>query len=100
MSDELRCVKCGSGSVIPEAQIADRTGHGFAWHDMEVTVNRNPDSIFKGSVRSPLRADVCGACGFVELHVADPEKLWAAHEEGRFRKQVDASDRRINPADY
>ena len=88
MNTELRCVKCGSSSLIPDARIADRTGHGFATFDLEVTVNRNPEGLLKGAVRSPLRANVCGSCGFVELNVEDAAKLWEAHREALQRTEA------------
>jgi hypothetical protein len=42
--------------------------------------------IFKGAVSSKLRAWICGACGFTELYVTNPQKLLEA-----FREQTPAA---------
>lgn len=76
MQDSEMCPKCKSTQVIKRARIADR-GHGNATTDLCVELYENPDAmIFKGTRRVPLRAWVCGSCGYTELYVDNPEDLW------------------------
>ena len=82
---EQVCLKCGSKSIIPKAELADRTGHGPVWHRLEVSVRRTPDGLLPNKVKSEVRADVCGHCGFMELHAVDFASLWAAHQEATSR---------------
>jgi len=71
----LTCLRCGSSSVIPDAEILDGNGA-----PLKVNVQRKPDaSVFKGRVYSETRFQVCGVCGNVELYVEDPESLWEAY---------------------
>jgi hypothetical protein len=71
--------------VIPNAYVLDR-GHYDRQHHLKAVVEENPDAwLFKGEVRTSLKAWVCGACGFTELYAKDPGALLAAH-----RKQSEA----------
>ena len=73
-----RCLRCGSDSVIPDARLVDR-GDADARKPAEVGVVTNPAAwVFKGEVRTPTRAQVCGDCGFVEVYATDPDVLWQA----------------------
>ena len=75
----LRCPRCGSDAVIPDARLVDR-GDGDARHTLEVGLVRQPDAMLvKHEERVAVRAQVCGDCGFVELYAADPAKLWGAY---------------------
>ena len=65
----LQCPKCGSSKIIPRARVPI---HPNA--DLSVVVYGNPDAlIFKEQLLGPLRADICGDCGHVELRVENPE---------------------------
>ena len=44
--------------------------------------------LFRGGVRSRLRAWVCGNCGYTELFVDDASLLWETYQ----RSQRDASE--------
>ena len=76
------CARCGSSKIIPDVQVIDKgpNGHG----DLQVTILLEPHaSIFKGRQYIPLRARVCGDCGFTELFVKDPELIWNAYVKSR-----------------
>ena len=74
-----RCLKCGSGAMIPGVRVVDR-GDGDVRKTTEVGLATKPDAVlFKGEVRVETRAVVCGDCGFVELYATDPAALWDAH---------------------
>ena len=75
------CLKCGSGDVIPDVYILDR-GHHDAAGNLKVVIEERPDAwLFKGEVRTSLKAWVCGACGFTELYAKNPADLLAAHRK-------------------
>ena len=77
----LRCLRCGSDSVIPDVRLLDR-GHGDDRRPQELGVQKHPDAmLFKDEVRVRTRAQVCADCGFVEAYAVDPEALWQAHLE-------------------
>ena len=73
------CARCGSDKIIEDAKVEDR-----------VTVDRRVSlevmiGYRKGGTLMPdrpqrfaLRAKICGNCGFAEMFVADPGKLWSA----------------------
>ena len=77
-----KCPKCGSSKIIPDAQVLDQ-GQYSDGH-LKVVVAEDPDALlFKGKKRTPLRARVCGECGFTELSVEDPHLLYAAYLKSR-----------------
>ena len=79
MPNRKTCAKCGSRDVIPEAPVPDKGDAGVAG-DMEMRIPENPHAwIFKGMQSTPVRADICGACGYMELYVEDPRLLWKTY---------------------
>lgn len=73
------CPRCGAEAVIPDARLVDR-GDSDARKNAEVGVMRAPEAVlFKDEVRVPLRAQICGECGFVELYAQNPAALWSAY---------------------
>jgi hypothetical protein len=47
-------------------------------------VHKNPQArFFKEPVFGPLKAVVCGSCGYVEFYVKNPGELTAASEEAK-----------------
>ena len=75
----LRCLRCGSDSVIPDVRLID-VGEGDSRKPQEVGVQKNPDALlFKDEIRVQMQAQVCADCGFVEAYAVDPEALWQAH---------------------
>ena len=78
------CAKCGSKDMTDGIRLMDR-GHGSAdAGDLAARAQTHPRAwLFKGNVRSPLVARVCGACGFVELYVEDPRAIVDAARRGQ-----------------
>lgn len=75
----LVCLRCGSDAIVPDARLVD-FADGNAKRTLVVGLMRKPDAmLFKDEVRVPLRAQVCGDCGFTELYATDPSALWNAH---------------------
>jgi len=71
-----RCSKCGSTKTIPMVNIMDQGQHSDG--TLKATVGyTNPEAwLFKGAVYAQLKATICGDCGFVELCVDDPAKVY------------------------
>ncbi len=79
--DTLRCLRCGSDSLIPDVRMIDR-GDGNARTKQEVGVMKNPTAmLFKDEARTSITARVCADCGAVELTAVNPDVLWQAHLE-------------------
>lgn len=80
--EELKCPKCGSDLVIPDARLVEQD-YGAA-HTVQVGEYASPDSaLFKWESRVDVRVQVCGACGFIELYATDPELLYEAHQRAQ-----------------
>ncbi len=78
---ESKCPKCGARKMIPAVRILDRDGEGSE-KSLSVRLDRNPDAwVFKRKELVELKAHTCGACGYVELYVTNPEVLWSAYED-------------------
>jgi uncharacterized OB-fold protein len=83
MIERRTCQKCGSDKIIRQVHLKDR-GHENVDEELTARMFRNPGAMFfKGAEESALRAEVCGACGYVELYVKDPESFWSAYEDAR-----------------
>ena len=81
------CTKCQNAHLIHDVQVADRTieEDWTAAAYLKVEVATKPKArLFKGIVGIPLKATVCGSCGYTELYVSEPARLVEAIEE---RKQ-------------
>jgi len=75
------CPKCGSSDIIQDCRIIDHGHYDRQWN-LAVTVYEHPQAwLFKGEVSSRLRAWVCGACGFTELYVKNPQALLDAFRQ-------------------
>lgn len=83
---DLRCVKCGSNRVIPDAGIGgDRP--------LTLFVAANPKAVvFSGTRRAFVAARVCAACGAVEFYV--PYRREAEDLYDAFLRQ---KDHRLDP---
>jgi ribosomal protein L40E len=72
------CAKCGADQMIDGVHVLDR-GAYQSESDLAATVFRRPEAIlFKGAVSTPLTAQVCARCGFIELYATEPALLVAA----------------------
>ncbi len=75
----MKCPRCGSEKIMPNLQIRDRSESLFD-EDLEVVVDSKPNAVFfKGTHYEPLRATVCGECGYVSLSVKNPIGLWKTY---------------------
>jgi len=80
--DEVPCPKCGSSERVPDVQLLPWKEQKF--RVVEALVYRHPAALLrKGAITTPLRAIVCGECGFTELYVAHPDELLAAYRESQ-----------------
>jgi predicted nucleic-acid-binding Zn-ribbon protein len=84
----MSCAKCGAEETIPDVRVSDRGHYSLDSNDMQLTVSRNPDGVFKGKVTSEVRAVVCASCGFIEMYVKDVLALRRASEEAADRKRA------------
>ncbi len=78
----FHCPKCGSSKVIPKASMLT---HGP--HDVHVAIYGDPEALFfTDPFYGTLTADICGACGHVELRVQDPKDLYRHYRRASKRK--------------
>lgn len=90
MPDPLLCTHCGSDAVIPRVRVVERD-EGGTRQDVEVEVQRRPNAVFfKRPERSRLSAQVCSACGHVELFADAPRALYAAYLQADASPNVSA----------
>lgn len=75
------CKECGSEKLIPNVPLQDHYGDlGGLSHQASLEVEANPKAwVFKGAVTGTLSAWICGECGYAELRVSNPQKLYAAY---------------------
>lgn len=79
------CPRCNAHQVMPAVRVTDEDGQ-YGSGDLSVRIDRNPDALFfKDPEKVELVADVCGNCGFTELYVTNPGRLWSAFNEQRNR---------------
>ena len=72
------CTKCGSDRVMSEARFESLiAGDGH----INVHIYKKPDALFfKGTLKSELRAHVCGSCGYVETYIKNPGEIWDTYK--------------------
>jgi hypothetical protein len=74
------CSRCGSLKRIPDAYMSASPMGGIA--PMYIAWNTQPHAlVWKAPIMSPLRAQVCGGCGYIEWYARDPELLWEAYRQ-------------------
>lgn len=74
-----RCTRCGSDALIPDAFFYLKD---VGTSNLEVGVYKKPEALMmKQPVRTDLRLQVCGDCGFIEAEAADFRLLWEAYVE-------------------
>jgi formate dehydrogenase assembly factor FdhD len=79
MVDRAHCSRCGSDEIVSRARVIDR-GDGNTRYELQVEVRRRPNALlFKGAERSNISAQLCAACGHVELFAEMPRALYAAY---------------------
>ena len=78
------CHKCGSTEVVPDVEVRDYDASSYRELTLSVQLPRPPGSfIYQGSETSPLRAWVCGQCGYTELYAPNCRALLAAHRQSQ-----------------
>lgn len=71
-----QCPNCTSSEIISNVAGIDRGRHNDTSLPLSVGMYRDPDAwIDKGLFQSPLKAWICGACGYTELFVQHPREL-------------------------
>jgi hypothetical protein len=76
------CAKCGSTDLIRDGVVFDfdRVGIGR----LHAGFLANPDAIFmKGKTFNPVRARICGHCGYIEMFVVDSKELFQEYVKAR-----------------
>lgn len=67
--------------MIQGVRIIDR-GDDNAAYDFSAVVDTKPSAIFfKGRCYGPMRASICGSCGYTEFYATNPEELYDAYQE-------------------
>jgi hypothetical protein len=78
------CPNCGGHDVVPDVPVIDRARTDDTAMPLEVRLYRRPDVwIDKGLFRTPLKAWICGACGYTELFAQEPRELLRIYREQR-----------------
>jgi hypothetical protein len=79
------CVRCRSEKIMPGVPLRDSFGDVGAMHrEAAVQVHANPEAwFFKDTAVAPLRADICGECGHVELRIDNYRELYVAWQNAR-----------------
>jgi hypothetical protein len=78
----VRCAKCGSERVVPQAEIWDQGRHSSG--SLHAYVYTKPDAIFfPGTVYATLYARICGDCGFTEIYAAGAAELYEAYRRSQ-----------------
>ncbi len=74
------CAKCGSDKIIEDVKAIDR-GDYSSESDFTLAVDEFPDAImFKQRIRSGVKTEVCGTCGYIEFYANEPQILYAAYQ--------------------
>ena len=74
---DLVCPKCGSAEVLRDVPVVASVDNLSAV-PVSALAYKNPEArLFKGPVPHRFLARVCGACGFAEVYVEDPQGLLA-----------------------
>jgi DNA-directed RNA polymerase subunit RPC12/RpoP len=86
MTGKIKCNNCGSIKIIPKVRVLDQ-GH-YSDGVLSAAIDTKPEAvIFKGWIRTGIRADVCATCGHMDLFVDNPGELYKAY----LRKQKEGN---------
>ncbi len=84
MTETDVCAKCRSAQVMPKVRIMDRGHYSGDAGDLTLVLYEDPEAlIFKGTHEGSLSARVCGACGYVELFLQNPQELYAVYQDAK-----------------
>ena len=77
-----QCAKCKSTNVIEDGAVFDTTRNSQQL--LQAGFQENPAALFfTGDCYRPIRAAICGDCGFVEMSIDDPQGLFAEYRRAR-----------------
>jgi len=77
-----RCAACGSDKLLTGVTVLDQGESSSGV--LKLVIYGQPEAIlFKKPLYGELIADVCGACGHVQLRVRNPTELFAHHQRSR-----------------
>ena len=75
------CKRCGSARVIPEVALTAYSGE-LAQLPVRASVSGAPHAwVFKDTVAGEVKAQICGECGYTELHTANHRELYDRYEQ-------------------
>lgn len=73
------CLKCNSEKIIPNAMVLD-TGQ-YAEGYLQIAFDEHPDAlVFKQRMKSAVRVNVCGNCGYLEFYAEQPGLIFQAYQ--------------------
>ena len=80
MTDRKNCSKCQSEKMISNVHVRDYADL-MSVTPLSVEIYEKPEAmIFKGtSYETPLKAWICGECGYTELYVENPQQLYSTY---------------------
>lgn len=73
------CPECRSDKIIRDVKLVDHGDNNAAYNQTAVVYEKPDALIFKSAVKTGLRAEACGECGFVQSYLVDPKRLWFAY---------------------
>ncbi len=83
-----RCPVCGSDRLILGVDLRDRGPYPSIQHEVELIAH--PQRLMnRGGITSPVRATICGECGYVMLFADLPSDLWRVYRESEHEKGTD-----------
>ncbi|MDG1483761.1 MAG: hypothetical protein P8R54_29490 [Myxococcota bacterium] len=81
-TETLTCSRCGSDRIIDDAKVEDRiTADRRASLDVMIGYRKASMLQPEKPQRFPLAARICGSCGYTELYVVDPDRMWSASKK-------------------
>jgi hypothetical protein len=76
VAQQSGCQRCGSLILMRSVTVVDKQGDAGD-RELQVVVYGDPGAmLFKDRLYGKLKADICGACGHVELRVTNPRELY------------------------
>ena len=81
-TDASTCGRCGSDRIVSDARVEDRvTADRRAPLDVMIGYRKASMLQPEKAQRFPLTARICGSCGYTELYVVNPDRLWSASKK-------------------
>ena len=74
-----QCPKCGANEIIHDAEVRDYDAQSYRGLGVYVPLKTPAGGFIKKTTESsPLRAEVCGACGYTELYASNCQAMLRA----------------------